>query len=469
MASVTDLAVGLRSTLQASQEPLQPMGLQSILLGEDALSCLAEEVASVARFGRIVVLEDATPMTRGGEDLKDLVAELLATVGVVERVVIGPPDGHARADSHTLEVARTAAGDAGCVVSVGSGTLTDVGKDASCANGGLPLVAVQTAASVNGFADNLGVILKDGVKRTVPMVWPSALIVDTQVLRDAPVRLTRSGFGEMMAMFTAPGDWRLSSLVGLDPSYSRTAIGLFKALGEDLLELAPEVAAGTNRGLDLLATLLTVSGVAMGVAGRTAILSGAEHLISHLLDMSAVASGSPIGLHGAQVGVGALVAACIWERLLDELDADELRSDLAFPDPADIHPQVISAFRWLDADGAAAEECWTGYRRKLRLWHQNQPQVDLLADRWEQVATELRSHVGDPEEMATALAASGAPTTFRGLGTGVDADRARWAVKSSHLMRDRFTVVDLAHFTGHWSDDDIDAVLARAAEIGGGL
>lgn len=468
MAPVIDLAHRLRAELAASPESLQPLGLRNILLGTDALSHLAEQADNVTRSGRIVVLEDATSMTREKRDLKELVTELLSEVGEVERVVLGPPDGHVRADTQTLNSARAASVDAGCLVTVGSGTITDIGKDASSSSGS-PLVAVQTAASVNGFADNLGVVLKDGVKRTVPMVWPSSLVIDTQVLRDAPAELTTSGFGEMMAMFTAPADWRLASLAGLDSSFSRTAVGLFEGLGQELLESAAEIAEGTSKGLDLLARLLTVSGVAMGVVGRTAVLSGAEHLISHLLDMSAASTGLPVGLHGAQVGVGALVAACIWERLLGELDATDLKTDLAFPDPSDVYPRVMSAFTWLDTDGSAADECWTAYKKKAELWGQNRRNLDRLASNWEQTAVELRGHLKTPEAIAKALVASGAPTSFSELGTGVDASRARWAIKSSHLMRDRLTVVDLAFFTGHWADEDIDAVLARAEEVGGGL
>jgi hypothetical protein len=36
-------------------------------------------------------------------------------------------------------------------------------------------------------------------------------------------------------------------------------------------------------------------------------------------------------------------------------------------------------------------------------------------------------------------------------------------------MRRRFTVADLAFFTGHRTDEDVAAVLDHAAEIGGGL
>ena len=59
---------------------------------------------------------------------------------------------------------------------------------------------------------------------------------------------------------------------------------------------------------------MTLTGIAMGVAGRTAPLSGTEHLLSHLLDMAAGVAGRPLAFHGAQVGVASVLAATIWSR-----------------------------------------------------------------------------------------------------------------------------------------------------------
>ena len=46
---------------------------------------------------------------------------------------------------------------------------------------------------------------------------------------------------------------------------------------------------------------------------------------------------------------------------------------------------------------------------------------------------------------------------------------ARWALANGHLMRDRFTVADLAFFMGIWEAGDVDALLVAAARLGAGL
>ena len=69
--------------------------------------------------------------------------------------------------------------------------------------------------------------------------------------------------------------------------------------------------------------------------------------------------------------------------------------------------------------------------------------------------------------LAGALAAAGAPLRLSELG--IDAGTARWALLHCHLMRDRFTVADLAFLLGIWEAGDVDALLDDAGRLGVGL
>jgi hypothetical protein len=40
---------------------------------------------------------------------------------------------------------------------------------------------------------------------------------------------------------------------------------------------------------------------------------------------------------------------------------------------------------------------------------------------------------------------------------------------NGHLMRERFTVADLAYFMGIWDAPDVDGLLIAAARLGAGL
>lgn len=447
---------------------LNAIGIDRILIGPGALDLLAGEVATLTS-GPVVILEDATPMVRLGADLKAEIEERLQGLGEVRREVLTGRDGQLHADQETLAVARAAVEGAGCVVSVGSGTLTDIAKDACHNDGRTPLIAVQTAVSVNGFSDDMAVVLRDGVKRTVPSSWVTTLVVDTDTIREAPEAMNQAGVGELLAMFTAPADWQLASLVGLDDSYSAAVVDLYRRDGDRLLTIASGIGRRDGDALDELARLMTASGIALGVAGRTAPLSGMEHTVSHMLDMSAGHTGLPVGLHGAQVGVAAVVAAALWERMIAKLSERTLRGAALVPSAGELESKVKAAFAEVDPTGTMGQECWSDYATKLGAWTDAQATVSDLSERWEEAVSSLRRVLVSPDEMVAALQAAGAPARFRDLDPPVAPERARWAVANCHLMRNRFTIADLAFFTGSWSDADVDEVLDRVASVGGGL
>ncbi len=455
---------GLRAELAAAPEAgrLQPLGLGRVLLGAGVLAELPALVAALRRGdGRVALVADGTPMGSGasGGELKATVAEAL---GTVRRVTLGDAHGRTHADAATVAAATDGARGAALVVSVGSGTVADVGKAAAAALG-LPHVVVQTAASVNGFADDQSVLLVDGVKRTTPTAWPDALLIDTGVLAAAPAALNRAGLGDLLASFTAPADWRLAKAVGQDDSYSPAAVALARRHAADLLAQAGGIPAGDPAALDELAAGLVLSGVSMGVAGRTAPGSGMEHTVSHLLEMAP----GPSALHGAQVGVLSVLGALLWERVRAHVAAEGL-GGLRYPAAEEMRPRVLAAFERVDPSGAAGAECWRDYARKLERWHAARPdRHERLAGEWPALDAELGALLAAPAELLAALRAAGAPTRLGELG--YEAGHARWALANCHLMRDRFTVADLAFLLGCWEPSDVDALLADAAALGAGL
>src|SRR5687767_10093282 len=282
--------------------------MSRIEVSSNALYVLPEIVSELARAGnlaapRVALVVDATPMRRDGGDLKEEAERLLGGRFEVRRAIIGGKGTELHADEEALAEAEAAVAGADCAVVVGSGTITDVCKEATRRTGGSPLVVVQTAASVNAFSDDMAVLLKSGTKRTVPSRWPDALLVDLTVLAGAPPAMNLAGFGDLISMWTAPADWYLASAVGMDESYHPAPVGMLYGGGGNLLDDGAALRRSDPGALDRLARVLTLSGITLGIAGKTAPLSGTEHLVSHLIDMSAEQSGGPVAFHGAQVAV----------------------------------------------------------------------------------------------------------------------------------------------------------------------
>ena len=449
----------LRSTLAGGA--LHRLDLGELHVGAGALAGLGDLVAGLRKdSAEVVVLAAATPITARGSDLRDVVGSALEPGCAVRWVVLGPADGSVHADEHTVAEARRAAAGAGCVIGVGSGTICDIAKAA--APDGVPLVVVQTATSVNGYADPFSVLLRSGVKRTTPTRWPDALIADTDVLADAPVRLNLAGLGDMAAMFTATADWYLAALLGADgPPYHDAVAGLVRPYGEPMLG-AGATLAGDPAQLAGLARLLTLSAIAMGVTGGTAPASGMEHAVSHLLEMAATATGAAASLHGEQVGVASIVAAATWERVRDQIARDGIGRHARLPDPDVTATRIAGAFATLDPSGAMAAECLADYTAKIKLLATSGDPLAVLRDTWEHSDTVFGRLLIEPGQLAAGLHAAGLPVRFADLPTPVDDDQARWAVANCALQRRRFGVADLAMLLGAWEDQDVDAVLAAA-------
>jgi glycerol-1-phosphate dehydrogenase [NAD(P)+] len=193
-----------------------------------------------------------------------------------------------------------------------------------------------------------------------------------------------------------------------------------------------------------------------------------EHTGSHLLEMSESLgeSGPPAPLHGAKVGVLAVLASTLWARVRAAARAGGLEA-LRFPTLEEMEPRVRAAFADLDPSGEAGEKCWRDYSRKLERWHAARDQLATLPGRWAAFDAELDGLLAPPERLIAALRAARAPLRLTELG--VSAATARWAVGNGHLMRDRFTVADLAFFMGIWDGRDVDRLLAEAGRMGAGL
>jgi glycerol-1-phosphate dehydrogenase [NAD(P)+] len=404
-------------------------------------------------------------MAGGMPELKEAIEELLRAAGLaVRRVTVGDAEARVSVDAATLDAAADGCRGAGLLVSIGSGGVTDVGKAVSARTDGLAHVVVQTAGSVNGFADDQSVLLVDGVKRTTATRWPDRLVIDTDVLALAPPQLNRAGLGDLLATYTAPADWFLASVVGQDASYSPAVVALTRAHVDSALDAAEGIGGGDPDAIETLAAALTLSGISMGVAGRTSPGSGMEHTVSHLIEMAE--HDGTAALHGAKVGALTVLAALLWARVREAANAGRLTA-LRFPSAEELERRVQDAFEPLDPSGRMAAECWQDYARKLARWHEAAETLRSLPERWSFADAYLDELLAPPERLVDALRAAGAPVRLSELG--VDAATARWALANCHLMRDRFTVADLAFLMGLWEADDVERLLDDAARHGAGL
>jgi glycerol-1-phosphate dehydrogenase [NAD(P)+] len=431
---------------------LHPVPIRRVWIGADGPAELARRAADLAGGGPVLLVCDETPKRRDGADLDE---QLMAALGprvalTVKRLAAGP-DGELHADLAGAQALGTEAADYALLISAGSGTVTDLVKYARhLAAPAAAFLCYPTAASVTAFGSALAVLLLDGVKRTLPARPPDEIVCDLPTLCAAPPRLTRAGFGDVIARSVSYGDWWLAEQLGLADGFTPVAGELLAGAEQAMIDLAQDVAVGGPAGTRAVIEALLLAGYAMSLVGQTAPLSGWEHVISHWLDMTAAHDGRRCALHGEQVGVATLVAARAYEAAWPQLDLDRLTADWTAGDQAAYERELRAVFDAVDPSGAMTAECWRDAQTKLARWRAARPQRREFARRWAagELEAELHAAVRPAAEVASALARAGAPERFEELSQPVGREQAVAAVAHAHMVRARFTLGDLLAMTG---------------------
>ena len=446
------------------------LGMQQVTVAENAVDdlipAIKREFARVGREAnqkcRIHMVADDVTIWRDSQNLKDLVFARLADHFSVERVTLS--DGHAalHADEAVQDRCAAACQGSDCIVSVGGGTITDIAKIAALRNTTPVHVVVQTAASVDGFTDNFSVVLQKGVKRTLLTRWPDVVLTDCRTIAQAPHVLNASGFGELLSMYSAPGDWFLAAKCGMDDTFTPTLVELLGLCGEGVEDWAGAVGKGEVEGIGRLAAALAMRGIVTGVGGTTASLSGMEHLISHMLDIHGAQTGAPTGLHGAQVGVASVLSAAAWELFCERMANNPPDPGPMFRDIDAWEARVKAGFSSLDPTGGLGGQCWTHYRLKLVKWRDNRAAIDAFFQDWNAIRAQRDALGLGSRAIAACLRQARAPMRYSDLQPLVPSDLLRWAVMNCQYMRERFTIADLLNFAGWWDEDGVSQVLERA-------
>jgi glycerol-1-phosphate dehydrogenase [NAD(P)+] len=368
--------------------------------------------------------------------------------------------GTVKADEETVDRAVGEVGEHRLLISVGSGTLTDIAKVAAQRTGNHH-VAVQTACSINGFIADRSVLVIAGAKRTVRSRWPDVLVADTDILVAAPWQLNLAGVGDLSTVPNAVAEWRLAARLGHGPPYTAAVVDDVLAAGPTLPALARAARDGEPDGIADLARLLAVSGLSMGIVGSTAPASGTEHAVSHLMEMARGRQGRPAAAHGMQVTVATRLAVRVWQLVDATIRSGDAKVQV--PDEATSRDAVARAFA--DFDQQTAEECWTAYSAKREWLLAHQSAVETVISEWDEFSRSLV--LASPEEFDEIGRASGLPSRAQDLGDGYDDELLWWALRNSHLLRERISITDLADLLGVWSDDTARSIVADAANATG--
>ena len=212
-----------------------------------------------------------------------------------------------------------------------------------------------------------------------------------------------------------------------------------------LAQSEPNAVAG------LLEALL-LSGIGMTIAGSSTPSSGAEHLISHWLEMKALREGKERTLHGLQVGIGTLVALTVYEMLLETVPGDWCPSNSEFIRPDGRKSEFKSRY------GAMADKVLMEFSAKWLSGERAELERERLAKNLERIREIVTSTWVPSAVHRQRLRSLGAVTHPHEIGVSVD--ELREAILHAREIKRRWTVLDTAYLVG-LLPDQVDQVLKR--------
>lgn len=276
------------------------LALKKAVIARGAVSALPDALGEYGLPGRFAVIYDEN--TFAALDGKRPAA--------AREVVLDPAGLHA--NEKGVAAAEEKLGDEPLLIAAGAGTVHDITRYIA-AKRGVPFVSIPTAASVDGFAASVAAMTLGGFKVTSPAVAPGLVFADSDVIAAAPRRLTASGFGDVLGKYVSLADWEIAHVL-TGEYYCGGIAGLMKRAVSEAADASSGIADGDTEAYEKLMKALILSGAAMQLAGNSRPASGAEHHISHLMELGMPWLPPVDALHGEKVGVGTLLALRAYAR-----------------------------------------------------------------------------------------------------------------------------------------------------------
>ena len=398
-----------------------PVSLSSLVMEAGGLAKLPQVIQKLGNFSHVVMVCDNNTYTATGQTVEKLCQ--------LSQVVCLPTPAHGalHADETAVEKVESLMGTPDLLIAVGSGTIHDITRYVATKHH-LDFVSVPTAASVDGFLSSIAAMTWQGVKRSFPAKPPVALVADSLVLANAPERLTASGVGDLLGKYVCLFDWKASHLI-TGEYICPQVVSLVEEAVSAVVENAQAVARRDMAAVEAVMYGLVLSGLAMQMVGNSRPASGAEHHVSHLIEMEVLRpTQGNTALHGEKVGVASVLVAQQYHQIL------------AIP-----QAQLSTTYQGLPLSRIQAV---FGEKTNEILTCENTP--DPLADippaqliqNWDNLRDLAQNTLPSGQHLAQLLTLMGAPSTLADIGLSPDLWEALWEM--SPYVRRRLTMMRLA-------------------------
>lgn len=379
--------------------------------------------------------------------------------GSVKDTLVFPGEPELPADYSNVEIVRNFLKDKrGGIVAVGSGTINDLVKVAAYQTGRRYLV-VPTAASVDGYAAFGAAITREGYKQTLSCPAPASILADTAVLQTAPAPMTAAGYGDLAGKVTAGADWIIADILSIE-SIDPLSWELVQQDLRSWIAKPADLAKGDSQALETLFEGLIISGFAMQSYRGTRPASGTEHLFSHLWEMLHLELDGRAVSHGFKVSLGSLAATAftelVFSRNIEKLDIE--RRCAEWPSREERASEVTKLF----SQTPICEQVVSTSLAKHIDGDSLREKLKAVKSSWNLMKEKVEAQLLPYSEIKALLSDAGCPT--RPEHIGLSKDSVRGIVRKVQMIRDRYTVLDLAFELG-WLEDCAEELYSSTAYL----
>ena len=323
----------------------------------------------LGNYRHILLVADTNTYATCGPEVEKQIGDKLESVLIYQR------DGLLIPNEEAIEEMRAKlTKETDLIVGIGSGVIQDLCKCVSFQEK-LPYHIIATAPSMDGYASVGAAMIIGGMKVTYSAHVPEAIVADADILKDAPMDLIKSGYGDILGKYSCLNDWKLARVVR-NEYFCQYVYDLTFDMLVKTKDLGPQLLARDPEAIRILMEALVGVGIAMALVGNSRPASGSEHHLSHFFEITGIVDDTPYFMHGTDV----VYSSVYTEKLREEL----LKLDAPQPNTVpsrEVWEENIRKIYKSVADGVIALQDKMG-------WY-NEDRYPVYAAKWEEIKAVL--------------------------------------------------------------------------------
>lgn len=379
--------------------------MEYLKIGRGVVELVPEMIRTMGKEKPFVVFDKNTRAAAG-----DRVLTILNQAGIPYSAYEIPGDRIAPAEWEVGSVIMHFDPSCDMLLAVGSGVVNDICKVVAHSVG-KPSAVVGTAPSMDGYASNSSSMEVNHVKVSLYNHAPVGILLDTEILSRAPMRMLWAGLGDMVAKYIAVCEWRISHEV-TGEYYCEEIADMMRGAVDRVVRGAKGIPERDPDAIGAIAQGLIIAGVAMAYAKISRPASGLEHYFSHMWEMMALERGKPYDLHGIQVGVGTVLCLKLYESIRNIVpDRERAEAHMCAFDPEAWEAQVRRIF------GKTAEEILAiENATKKNDPEKHAARLDRLMTRWDAIREIMDEELPEAGPLVSLMTGTGMPVTPEEIG-----------------------------------------------------